>query len=243
MNLTVVGLGPGGGEDLTLRAVRALEECDLLVGYGPYLALLGEEFAHKEKLATGMRREVERCRAAVEAAMDGKRVAVVCSGDPGVYGMAGLLYEVAREYGGGSITVIPGVTAACSGAALLGAPLGADFAVISLSDLLTPWGEIEKRLEAAAGAGLVICLYNPASRGRPDHLRRACELLLRRLPGETVCGMAKNIGRPGESCRLLTLEELRQAEADMTTTVFVGSPRTLRLGDKMVTPRGYRREG
>ena len=179
MKVTVIGLGPGGGADLTGRARAALETCDLIVGYTAYIELVKPDFPEKEVLSTGMRREVDRCRAAVEAALTGKDVAVVCSGDSGVYGMAGLIYEVAQEYDPIEIEVIPGITAACGGAAVLGAPLTHDFAVISLSDLLTPWEKIEKRLTAAAQADFVICLYNPSSRNRPDYLQRACDILLR----------------------------------------------------------------
>ena len=134
---------------------------------------------------------------------------------------------------------MPGVTSALSGAALLGAPLGHDFCVISLSDLLTPWELIEKRLLAAAEADFVICLYNPASKKRTDHLRKACDLILQHRGSETVCGYAKNIGREGQESEILTLEQLREFDADMFTTVFIGSSQTVRIGDRMVTPRGY----
>lgn len=240
MKVTVIGLGPGGGEDLTGRARAALEECDLLVGYTAYIDLVKEDFPDKETLSTGMRREVDRCRAAVEAALTGKSVAVVCSGDSGVYGMAGLIYEVAQEYDPIDIEVVPGITAACGGAAVLGAPLTHDFAVVSLSDLLTPWEKIEARLTAAARADFVLCLYNPASRSRPDYLRRACDILLAagKSP-DTVCGTVRNIGRAGEEARILTLGWLRDTQVDMFTTVFVGNSQTKVLGGKMVTPRGY----
>ena len=240
MKVTVIGLGPGGGADLTGRARAALEECDLLVGYTAYIDLVKEDFPDKETLSTGMRREVDRCRAAVEAALTGKSVAVVCSGDSGVYGMAGLIYEVAQEYDPIDIEVVPGITAACGGAAVLGAPLTHDFAVVSLSDLLTPWEKIEARLTAAARADFVLCLYNPASRSRPDYLQRACDILLSagKSP-DTVCGTVRNIGRAGEEARILTLGRLRDTQVDMFTTVFVGNSQTKVLGGKMVTPRGY----
>ena len=240
MKVTVIGLGPGGGADLTGRARAALEECDLLVGYTAYIDLVKEDFPDKETLSTGMRREVDRCRAAVEAALTGKDVAVVCSGDSGVYGMAALVYEVAQEYDPIDIEVVPGITAACGGAAVLGAPLTHDFAVVSLSDLLTPWEKIEARLTAAARADFVLCLYNPASKSRPDYLRRACDILLSagKSP-DTVCGTVRNIGRAGEEARILTLGRLRDTQVDMFTTVFVGNSQTKVLGGKMVTPRGY----
>ena len=243
MKVTVIGLGPGGGADLTGRARAALEECDLLVGYTAYIDLVKEDFPDKETLSTGMRREVDRCRAAVEAALTGKDVAVVCSGDSGVYGMAALVYEVAQEYAPIDIEVVPGITAACGGAAVLGAPLTHDFAVVSLSDLLTPWEKIEKRLAAAAEADFVLCLYNPASKSRPDYLKRACSILLRHKSPNTVCGWVRNIGRAGEEAHILTLGELGDAPVDMFTTVFVGNSQTRVLGGKMVTPRGYLQRG
>ena len=241
--VTVIGLGPGGGADLTGRARAALEGCDLIVGYTAYIELVKLDFPEKEVLSTGMRREVDRCRAAVEAALTGKDVAVVCSGDSGVYGMAGLIYEVAQEYDPIEIEVVPGITAACGGAAVLGAPLTHDFAVISLSDLLTPWEKIEKRLSAAAQADFVICLYNPSSRSRADYLARACDILLRDKDPNTVCGTVRNIGREGEEGKLLTLAQLRDTQVDMFTTVFIGNSQTKVLGGKMVTPRGYLQRG
>ena len=243
MKVTVIGLGPGGGADLTGRARAALEGCELIVGYTAYIDLVKDDFPDKETLSTGMRREVDRCRAAVEAALTGKDVAVVCSGDSGVYGMAALVYEVAQEYAPIDIEVVPGITAACGGAAVLGAPLTHDFAVVSLSDLLTPWEKIEKRLAAAAEADFVLCLYNPASKSRPDYLKRACSILLRHKSPNTVCGWVRNIGRAGEEAHILTLGELGDAPVDMFTTVFVGNSQTRVLGGKMVTPRGYLQRG
>ena len=225
MKVTVIGLGPGGGADLTGRARAALEGCDLIVGYTAYIG------------------EVDRCRAAVEAALTGKNVAVVCSGDSGVYGMAGLIYEVAQEYDPIEIEVVPGITAACGGAAVLGAPLTHDFAVISLSDLLTPWEKIERRLTAAAQADFVICLYNPSSKNRPDYLQRACDILLRDKDPDTVCGYVRNIGREGETAVMCPLSRLRDTQVDMFTTVFIGNSQTRWLGGKMVTPRGYLQRG
>lgn len=245
MRVTVVGLGPGAGRDLTGRAREALERADLIVGYTAYIALIREEFPEKEMMSTGMRREVDRCRAAVEAAASGRDVAMVCSGDSGIYGMAGLIYEVAQEYPPIEIEVVPGITAACGGAAVLGAPLTHDFAVVSLSDLLTPWDKIALRLECAAKGDFVLCLYNPASHSRPDHLKRACDILMAagKSP-DTICGYVQNIGRGGEQGTITTLGALRDTQVDMFTTVFIGSSQTKLLGGKMVTPRGYlQREG
>ena len=244
MSISVVGLGPGAGADLTGRARDALELADVIIGYTAYIELVKQSFPFKETLSTGMRREVDRCRAAVEQAVAGRRVAVVCSGDSGVYGMAGLIYEVAQDYPPVDIEVIPGITAACGAAAVLGAPLTHDFAVISLSDLLTPWDKIAQRLSYAARADFVLCLYNPASRHRPDHLKRACDILLEEKAGDTLCGYVRNVGRAGEQAAICTLEQLRSAQVDMFTTVIVGNSQTKRLGDKLVTPRGYlQREG
>lgn len=241
--LACVGLGPGGADDMTLRARKALDAADLIVGYTTYIDLIRDAYPHKELLATPMRREVERCRMALERAQEGRRVAMVCSGDPGVYGMAGLLLELAEEYEGVAVEVIPGVSAANGGAAVLGAPLMHDWCTISLSDLMTPWELIERRLAAAAQADFCISLYNPASRHRPDHLRRACDILLAHRSPETVCGYVRNIGREGEERRTLTLGELRDAHVDMFTCVFVGNSQTRVVDGRMVTPRGYGKGG
>lgn len=238
--LYIVGIGPGAFEDMTIRAVKALENSELIVGYGVYVDLVRPHFPDKEYYVTPMRGEAERCRYALEKAGEGIRTAVICSGDAGVYGMAGLVYELRGERNEPEIEVICGLTAACSGAAILGAPLTHDFAVISLSDLLTEWELIEKRLDCAAKSELSIVLYNPASRKRKDYLRRACEIVLRYAEPNRICGVAKNIGREGEAYQVMTLAELKDYEADMFTTVFIGNPQTKRIGEKMITPRGYR---
>ena len=240
MKLYCIGIGPGGEEQMTLRAVRALEKCDCVAGYGLYLDLIENLISDKERIESGMTREVLRCKAAVEAAKQGKTVAVVSSGDAGVYGMASLLLELAPGFPGVLVEVVPGVTAALSGAAVLGAPLGHDFCAVSLSDRLTPWAQIETRLALAAEAGFLLCLYNPASRWRSDALRRACDILLTKLPPETVCGWVRNIGRPGQESRILPLSALRQEALDMFTTVFIGNATTRCIAGRMVTPRGYR---
>ncbi|MGE4549425.1 MAG: precorrin-3B C(17)-methyltransferase [Intestinibacillus sp.] len=239
MKLYVIGIGPGGEEQMTLRAVRALETCDCVAGYGMYLELIDNLIVGKERIMTGMTKEVDRCIAAREATRAGKTVAVVSSGDAGVYGMAGLVLEVCEAFPEIDIEVIPGITAACSGGAVLGAPLTCDFACVSLSDLLTPWKVIEKRVRAAAEGDICLALYNPASKKRTDHLRRVCDILLTALPPETVCGMVRNIGREGEDFTLTTLGALRDTAVDMLTTVFVGNSRTRVMNGRMVTPRGY----
>lgn len=237
--ITVVGIGPGEYEQMTLRAANALREADVIIGYTVYVELIKEHFGDKELITTPMRREVERCEAAFREAMADKSVAVVCSGDSGVYGMAGLIYGLGKKYPEVLIETVPGVTAAQSGGAVLGAPLTHDFAVISLSDLLTPWDRIENRLIMAAQADFVICLYNPASKKRSDYLKKACELIMRYKSPDTVCGTVRNIGREGESSRVCTLKELRDTQVDMFTTVFIGNSQTENIGGKMVTPRGY----
>ncbi len=238
--LTVVGIGPGDEENMTVAAGRALQACDVVVGYQVYVDLVKERYPEKEFLSTPMTQEAKRCQMALDLARQGREVAMVCSGDSGIYGMAALVYELRGESPEPEIHVIPGLTAACSGAALLGAPLTHDFAVISLSDRLTPWEKIEKRLESAALGDFSMVLYNPASRGRPDHLRHACQILLRHLPEERPCAIARQIGREGESRRLLTLGELQEAQVDMFCTVFIGNSMTKVLGGNLVTPRGYR---
>jgi len=219
----VVGIGPGSYEDMTIRADRALQSCDAIVGYGVYVDLVKERYPDKAFYETPMTQEAKRCALALELARAGKTAAMVCSGDSGIYGMAALVYELRGESREPEIEVIPGLTAACSAAALLGAPLTHDFAVISLSDRLTPWETIEKRLRCAAEGDFAIAIYNPASHGRPDHLKRACDILLRVLPEERLCGIVRNIGREGQSSRILTLGELQAADVDMFCTVFVGN--------------------
>ncbi len=237
--LFVVGIGPGGGQQWTAEAGMAMDRAQVLCGYTAYADLVRDSYPDKEYYTTPMTRELERCRWALDTAAQGRSVAMICSGDAGVYGMAGPLLELGQAYPQVEITVVPGITAALSGAAVLGAPLMHDFCVISLSDLLTPWETIARRLRAAALGDFVICLYNPASRRRPEHLKRACELLLERKAPETVCGWVRMIGRRGQSSRVLTLEELRLEHLDMFTTVFIGSSATRNLRGKMVTPRGY----
>ena len=203
--LYVVGMGPGDHDSMTIRADRVLRECDVIVGYTVYVELAEQYYPEKEFLTTPMRRETERCRLAFSEASKGRTTAMICSGDAGVYGMAGLILEIGREYPEVSVEIVPGVTAASSGAAVLGAPLMHDFAVISLSDLLTPWETIENRLDAAAKTDFSICLYNPSSRKRADYLKRACEIFLRYKSSDTVCGIVKNIGRDGETKKVMTL--------------------------------------
>ena len=236
----VVGIGPGKAQFMTAQARQALEEAEVLCGYTVYVELVAPLFPGKETYTTPMTKELDRCRWALQTAASGKTVALVCSGDPGVYGMAAPLLQLAPDYPDVEVEVVAGVTAALSGAAVLGAPLGHDFCVISLSDLLTPWAVIEKRLQCAAQGNFAICLYNPSSRKRADYLQKACDILLAygKAP-ETVCGWVRNIGREGQEKQLLTLGELRSAQLDMFTTVFIGSAGTRNIQGNMVTARGY----
>ncbi len=238
--LWVVGIGPGGYEQMTMRAASVIDACDVIAGYTVYTDLIKAHFQDKEILTTPMKQEEKRCRMAIERALAGSRVAMVCSGDAGVYGMAGLILELCEQYPPLDVEIVSGVTAALSGAAALGAPLMHDFAVISLSDLMTPWETIEKRLAACASADMGICLYNPASRKRTDYLKKACEIIMKYQPAETVCGLVRQIGREGEESQVMSLRELADYQADMFTTVFIGNSQTKVIGGRMVTSRGYK---
>ena len=244
--LYIVGFGPGNPEAMTEACRSCLQKADVIVGYAGYVRLLRLLFPDKAFDETGMRHETERCRAAIQHAKEGKTVCIVSSGDGGVYGMASLLFELAADGPDTDtdmkIEVIPGVTAAVSGAALLGAPIGNDFAVVSLSDLLTPWETIVKRLRAAAAGDFAICLYNPGSAKRRSHLRGACDILLEAMPSKRLCGITRNIGRDRQSVSLMTLGELREVQAGMTETIFIGNSQTRNIGGRMVTPRGYRHD-
>ena len=244
--LYIAGIGPGGPEYMTRKAYRILQEADLIVGYTLYNDLLRREFPDKTYYSTAMTGERERCLYALRAAEAGRKAVVVCSGDSGVYGMASLVLELAKERGFDvEIEAVPGVTAALGAGALAGAAVSGDFAAVSLSDLLTPWNVIEKRLRTAASGDFVIALYNPGSRKRRDHLKRACEVIGQFRAWDTVCAVAERIGREGENVRFLSLEQLSSAAADMFMTILIGnsSTRMVRLSggaEKMVTPRGYR---
>ena len=235
----VTGIGPGDIKMMTIKAHEILERCDVIVGYKTYTQLIKEYFPDKEYYENGMRGETERCERSLEFARAGKTVALICSGDAGVYGMASPMLEIAGREGFTDVEIVPGVTAALSGAAELGAVLANDFCVISLSDLLTPWEMIEKRLKCAAEADLCIAIYNPASHGRAGHLKKACEILMEIIPGDRACGYVRNIGREGCEKKVCTLRELADETVDMTVTVFVGNSQTRIVEGRLVTPRGY----
>lgn len=238
-NIYIVGMGPGKEEMMTSEAIQALEQSDVIIGYSVYIKLLGERFYGKEMLTTPMRQEKERCVLCFEEAKKGKQVSLICSGDAGIYGMASFMYELKKDYPETELVVIPGITAASSGAAVIGAPLNHDFCVISLSDLLTPWETIEKRLNAAAQGDFAIAIYNPSSHKRADYLMRACDILLCNIEGERPCGYVENIGREGTKAVTCTLKELRETQVNMFTTVFIGNSSSEIIDGKLITKRGY----
>lgn len=240
--LFVVGIGPGKHECMTIEAGKALEESDVIVGYQAYIDLVKNEYPDKEYFSTPMKKEIDRCVEALKLSSAGKTVSMICSGDSGVYGMASPILQLAKDYPEVNIEILPGVSAALSGASVLGAPLAHDFCVISLSDLLTPWEIIEKRLKGAAIGDFCVAIYNPSSQKRADYLLRACDILLEEKSESTVCGFVKNIGREGEEKHILSLKELRDTKVDMFTTVFVGNCNTYEENGYMITPRGYKVE-
>ncbi len=227
---------------MTAEAREALQKAEVIVGYETYTALLRPLFPGKEYRESGMRRERERCREALELTAAGRETALVCSGDAVIYGMAGLVWELREKEWPEvpmDIRVVPGITAAIAASALLGAAFGHDGALISLSDLMTPWELIEKRLRAAAAGDFCIALYNPGSHGRKEHLGRACRILMETIEGQRPCGIASHIGREGEALRIVTLEEMAQEKVDMQTICLIGNSHTGVVGGKLVTPRGY----
>lgn len=233
----VVGIGPGDKEHMTFKAYQILNEMDIIIGYGTYIQLIEDIIKDKKIIKSGMTKEIERAKQAVELAQEGKKVAVISSGDPGVYGMAGIVLEMARDMV--PVEIIPGVTAATAAAATLGAPLMHDFAVISLSDLLTPWIKIMTRLEAAALGDMVIVLYNPKSKGRPKNIEAAREIILWHRTPETPVGLVKNAKRGNEEVVITTLKDMLNHEIDMLTTVVIGNSETKIENDMLITPRGY----
>ena len=238
----IIGMGPGKYEQMTVEAVKKIEESDIVIGYTVYTDLIKNIWPDKNCLSTPMTKEYDRCILAFEEADKGKTVALVCSGDAGVYVLAGLMLGISERFKEVKVKIVAGVTAALSGAAIIGAPLIHDFAVISLSDLLTPLEKIEKRLECAAIGDFCICLYNPGSKKRTDYLEKACKILLKYKSVDTPCAIAKNIGRDKEEYTLYTLNELKDIKVGMFETVFIGNSMTKVIGNKLVTPRGYTNE-
>ena len=237
----VIGIGPGDKGGITLEALEALEACEIISGYEKYIELVKKFLPEKIFYSYHMRDEIKRCQEVLKISKEtGKKIALISSGDSGVYGMAGLMLETA-EGSGEEIYIISGVTASNSAAAILGAPLMNDYANISLSDLMTPWEVIAKKLKAACEGDFVICVYNPASHHRPENFKKACEILLNHKSPETPCGYVRNIGRDEKSHEIMTLKEIKDCEKiDMLTTVIIGNSQTYVLNDKLITPRGYK---
>lgn len=237
----IIGIGPGGVDEITPRAMEAIMKCDLVAGYTKYIDLLESVLKGKKNtFTTGMTQERGRCEFCLGIARDlGKNVALISSGDSGVYGMAGLMLEVAQG-SGQEVQIIPGITAANSCAAILGAPLMNDYVTISLSDILTDWLTIERRLVAACMGDFVLCIYNPASKHRPDHFRRACEILIKHGKSpDTPAGYVRNIGREGQTHEVITLGEIMTREIDMLCTIIIGNSQSYVIDGKIITPRGY----
>ncbi len=235
--LYVVGFGPGGYEHMTAKCIQVIEKADVITGYTTYVNILKEYFPDKHYLATPMMQEVKRCRMAVEEAQKDQ---VVSSGDSGIYGMAGIIYQIAEEMKADiKIETVPGVTAASAAASVLGAPLMHDFAVISLSDLMTPLDLIWKRVDCAGQGDLIVCLYNPKSKKRTTYVEQAADILLRYRSPETPVGIVRNAGRKDESSQITTLEHLKDAEIDMFSVVIIGNSQTYISNERMITPRGY----
>jgi precorrin-3B C17-methyltransferase len=236
----VVGLGPGDPRLRTPAAAAAVRHADVVIGYGPYVDLAGDLLAaRQEVIRSPIGAETERCTEALARAAAGQRVAVVCSGDPGVYAMASLVCELAPRHGDPPVAVVPGVTAALAAAAVLGAPLGHDHAAVSLSDLLTPWPVIERRLRAVADGDFTVSLYNPRSKRRKAQLEAALRILAERRPPGTPAAVVSDVGRPAQRVIRTTLAQLEPDEVDMLSLVIVGSATSRWIGERMVTPRGY----
>lgn len=238
--LYVVGFGPGGYEHMTSKAIEVIEKADVVTGYTTYVNLLKEYFPDKQYIATPMMQEVRRCEMAVEEAQKDQTVAMVSSGDSGIYGMAGIIYQVAEEKGADiEIETVPGVTAASAAASVLGAPLMHDFAVISLSDLMTPLSLIMKRVDCAGQGDLIVCLYNPKSKKRTGYVEQAADILMNYRKGETPVGIVRNAGRKDEEAHITTLDRLKDAAIDMFSVVIIGNSQTYVRNGRMITPRGY----
>lgn len=234
--LYVIGIGPGGREHMTLKAIETIKKSDIIVGYTPYIDYLGDLVKGKEIYSTGMKEEIERCKLAIKKVKEGKNTAIISTGDAGLYGMAGPILELKEDI---EVEIIPGVTAAFSAASELGSPIMHDFASISLSDLLTPWEVIEKRIEKAAEGDFVIAIYNPRSKGRKDHLEKAVEIMLKYKEGDTPVGIVKNSGRGNTEIILTTLVNISYEKVDMLSILIIGNSNTYVKDDQMITPRGY----
>lgn len=236
--LYIIGIGPGGKDRMTLEAVQKIKESDVIVGYKPYIEYVSEFLTDQETFSTGMTGEIERCKKAIEFAKGGKNVAIISTGDAGLYGMAGPVIELLND-SDVEFEVVPGVSAVFSAAADLGAPLMMDTAIISLSDLLVSYEKIKKRVELAAEADFVISLYNPRSKGRPDYLNEAIQIIKKYRKGTTPVGIVRNSGRDDFSKEIATLDTIDCESVDMKTIVIIGNSTSYINGDTIITKRGY----
>ena len=238
--LHVVGFGPGGREHMTFKASEVIENADIIIGYTAYVNMIKPYFPDKDYKATGMMKEIDRCKMAIKEAEDGKDVAIISSGDSGIYGMAGAIYQLAFDMKADiDIDVVPGITAASTAASVLGAPLMHDLAIISLSDLMTPIDLIMKRVDCAGQGDMIVCLYNPKSKTRKDYLNQAQQILLKYRKPETPVGVVRNAGRDDESKQVTTLGDLDKADVDMFSIVIIGNSQTYTENGFIITPRGY----
>ncbi|MCJ8342108.1 MAG: precorrin-3B C(17)-methyltransferase [Cetobacterium sp.] len=235
----VVGIGPGNMQDITVRAYNTLKNVDVIAGYITYINLVKDEFSEKEFYVSGMKKEVERCEQVLEIAKSGKNVALISSGDAGIYGMAGIMIEVAMD-SGVEVEVIPGVTSSVAGASIVGAPLMHDHATISLSDLMTDWDVITKRIDKASEGDFIISLYNPKSKGRVTQIVEAREIMLRHKGENTPVALLRHVGREDQNYTLTTLGDFLNHEIDMFTVVIIGNSKTYVKNGRMITPRGYK---
>ena len=239
--LHVVGFGPGGKEHMTFKAADVIQNADVVTGYTTYVNMIKPYFPDKTYKATGMMKEVDRCKMAIEDAMAGMDVAMISSGDSGIYGMAGIIYQLADEMKADiEIDTVPGITAASTAASVLGAPLMHDLAIISLSDLMTPIDLIMKRVDCAGQGDMIVCLYNPKSKGRTEYLNQTQQILLKYRSADTPVGIVRNAGREDEHKEITTLGNLDKADVDMFCMVIIGNSQTYVANGRMITPRGYR---
>lgn len=234
--LYVIGIGPGGLDEMTLRAVKAIEECDIIVGYTKYIEMVKDLIKDKEIFKTGMRGEEERCREALELSKD-KKVALISTGDSGIYGMAGLILEMRKDE---NVEIIPGITASSAAGSVLGAPLMHDNCNISLSDLMTPYEDIKKRVRLAAEGDFVISLYNPKSKGRPHYLRECVDIIKEFRGDGTPIAVVRNALREGESKEIFTLKDFNDEVVDMFSIVIIGNSKSYIKEGYFITPRGYK---
>lgn len=234
----VVGLGPGNKENMTFRAYDVLKNSDIIIGYKTYVDLIEDMFPDKKIIKSYMKKEVARCEETLKLALEGNIISLISSGDAGVYGMAGLMLEIAGDQV--EVEIVPGITSANASASLGGAPIVHDSVNISLSNLLTDWELIKKRIDLASQGDFVITLYNPKSSGRPELINEARDIMLKHKRKDTPVLIARNVGREGENYDITTLDKMLDYEINMFSTVIIGNSNTKVLNNKMITPRGYK---